>query len=109
MDSLGSQGTILHTCHKSHFLMVLIMFFLSMTDSGLIGSGDYWTGGREMNIRGNWRWSDNSEIKFKDWGSGEPDEDTDIINMNCLMIRLSGWKDRHCTGTKKFICEKDFP
>ena len=71
--------------------------------TGLTGE-KVWLGGHDIAAEGDWEWSDGSTWTFKDWSSGQPNNQG---GEDCLMINYSGkqWYDRSCTKKVRFVCK----
>ena len=56
-------------------------------------------------MHNNWRWSDNTNLDYANWGEGQPDShDTSEY---CAKVREDGgkWDDVLCSEKKGFICK----
>ena len=66
---------------------------------------DYWIGGNDILIEGEWRWQSNgTAINPTYWGPGEP-SDT-LGNEHCIEYKGTRWNDDVCNDVQKYICEK---
>ncbi|XP_056015776.1 collectin-12-like isoform X2 [Ostrea edulis] len=68
-----------------------------------------WTGGSDVDIEGQYRWSySNVPITFTAWNEGEPSVGlpTEAEEKDCLELFRNGkWNDRYCFYLDTFICE----
>ena len=68
----------------------------------LVGNGDFWLGGSDEKVEGNWTWSDGMPWKTDHWNHGEPNGRQ---GENCLAIMQGGWGDNVCsTNLDGFVC-----
>jgi len=79
----------------------------SVANSG--GNKDnVWIGLREENLEGEFLWVTGEPFLFTNWGSFQPNGDSDL---SCVWLNKSDrkWNDQRCSTsiTKKFICEYD--
>ena len=72
-------------------------------------SADYWLGGNDEIIDGQWTWAGSDDpLGFTDWYPNDPNG---ARNEDCLAIsKLGGyhWVDTNCAGNYNYICEKRF-
>ncbi|XP_069122566.1 perlucin-like protein isoform X2 [Argopecten irradians] len=71
---------------------------------------DYWIGGNDMFVEGDWRWIHSDQrVNYTNWHHGEPNnyhhqgEDCMLVFINSR--QLYKWDDRQCTEKHNFICE----
>ena len=69
---------------------------------------DFWLGGSDREVEGEWRWESNSELinMTTFWFRGEPGNGP---NQDCLyMFWLGGFSDWSCSSfPEPFVCEFD--
>ena len=57
--------------------------------------------------QGEFEWSDNSDVEYSFWGSGEPDDWGGDKDCSLLFHSLeSGWNDENCRYSQPYICKK---
>ncbi|KAA0724071.1 C-type lectin domain family 10 member A MMGL [Triplophysa tibetana] len=57
-------------------------------------------------FRDSWEWSDNSDSTFRNWKSGEPNNNGEV----CTEVHMSAqgqWNDAGCHHTITFVCHED--
>uniref|UniRef100_A0A8C5WHJ3 C-type lectin domain-containing protein n=1 Tax=Leptobrachium leishanense TaxID=445787 RepID=A0A8C5WHJ3_9ANUR len=64
-------------------------------------SARYWIGLRKDNKE--WKWLDGTALGYKNWASGEPNNEGD--HENCAEIRATFWNDVSCDYAVLYICE----
>ncbi|XP_050977569.1 CD209 antigen-like protein C [Labeo rohita] len=71
-----------------------------------LATGTYvWIGLTDIDVKGEWKWVDNSTLTSGFWASGQP---TGGRVDNCALTYSSGWDDYQCSSTYGWICEKSF-
>lgn len=71
----------------------------------LASGNDAWLGATDAHKEGDWRWLDGTELLYKHWQDGQPD---DWQNEDCLEIRNvygNKWNDRTGEALHWFVCE----
>ncbi|XP_076027628.1 macrophage mannose receptor 1-like isoform X2 [Genypterus blacodes] len=53
--------------------------------------------------RNPWKWSDQSEVSFQNWASGEPDNNAFVEHCGSHHI-TNNWNDIPCSSTHPFVC-----
>ena len=85
--------------------------------TSLIGQGDAFLGGNDMQVEGTFRWEDGTAVVLTNWNTGEPNNGQGLVEEDCIVIHgmLAGkWDDRPCAvasgqvpGAYPFVCERD--
>ncbi|XP_074624200.1 uncharacterized protein LOC141882148 isoform X4 [Acropora palmata] len=64
----------------------------------------FWIGLNDLLTDGTFYWTDNSIIKFTNWGTGQPSRGR--VFPNCVSMTPSGrWINRQCSQSRGYICE----
>ncbi|XP_072049468.1 uncharacterized protein [Amphiura filiformis] len=73
---------------------------------GYVVSDHFWIGLDDITDEGTFRWVDNNQFDFANWGTDEPNDGHG--KEDCSEIRVDGyWNDVPCSeDTKKYICKK---
>jgi hypothetical protein len=67
-------------------------------------AGNWWTGGNDLAIEGNWQWISGDSWSYSNWGAGQGYSSS----KDCMMAGKSAagtWEDESCTKKKPYICE----
>ncbi|XP_052676540.1 perlucin-like protein isoform X2 [Crassostrea angulata] len=71
-------------------------------------NGQFWTGGNDIDVEGQWRWvTSGNPFTFTDWGPGEPNDTGG--NEDCMLLLSNTgytWNDLPCSTNSLYICEK---
>ena len=67
---------------------------------------DFWIGGSDREVEGEWRWESNIEPinMYRFWTSGGPSS-LNAEEEDCLDMRRSGYGDYYCDQAQSFVCE----
>ncbi|CAH1774399.1 unnamed protein product [Owenia fusiformis] len=71
-------------------------------------STDLWIGLNERIIHGDWRWANNEDVVYTNWGQGEPNSGWN--EKHCANVKVDpGWKgkwdDFNCDEPKGYVCQ----
>ena len=65
-----------------------------------------WTGLNDINIEGDFEWTDGTVVSYTNWVKNEPDNKNDIHH--CVRIRRGAgyrWADMNCSFKYQYVCK----
>lgn len=69
-----------------------------------ITGADTWIGLHDITVEGNFQWADGSTAAFRNWATGQPDNE--FGSENCGEYDASGkWKDAPCSSIFSGVCK----
>ncbi|XP_033731873.1 perlucin-like protein [Pecten maximus] len=83
---------------------------ISKYHAGHRSDDNYWLGGSDMFVEGDWRWMNSDQrINYTNWYPGEPNNYQNHSE-DCVVVYINNhqqyrWDDRKCTEKNNFICE----
>ncbi|XP_048766459.2 perlucin-like protein isoform X2 [Ostrea edulis] len=94
----------------SYEKMSMINTIAKVLASPSIGMSNFWVGGNDFGVEGEWRWEQtNLGIgPFTNWAPGDPNGNS---SQNCMLVGFTQnstetyWKDAPCTGHHNYICQ----
>jgi len=78
---------------------LLLLVFCCGENRTFLSSDDYWLGLRRA--EGVYEWNDDNPSTYRNWSSGEPDQNT-----QCIIYTIDGFKDTGCFSTAYYTCKK---
>ncbi|XP_061171286.1 lithostathine-1-like [Saccostrea echinata] len=90
--------------------MSIIKTISNALASPTIGMANFWVGGNDFGVEGEWRWEEtNLRIgPFTNWAPGSPNGNS---SENCMLVGFDHnntdiyWKDARCTTRHNYICQ----
>ncbi|XP_028394125.1 uncharacterized protein LOC114518347 [Dendronephthya gigantea] len=68
---------------------------------------ELWMGYNDRTREGQWAWSDKSQVNFKNWGGGDPNNGGQRKNEDCGVVKPDGkWNDFPCNHRFMYICKR---
>ncbi|XP_070563250.1 protein jagged-1-like [Ptychodera flava] len=65
-----------------------------------------WIGLNDIDVEGQFVWSDGTDVVFTNWAPGEPDDGGFIGGEDCVE-KLATWFDSRCGQTRRYVCKRD--
>uniref|UniRef100_A0A4Q8K218 U36-Liphistoxin-Lth1b_1 n=2 Tax=Liphistius TaxID=62150 RepID=A0A4Q8K218_9ARAC len=103
--NIGANLASVHSDRETDFILRSIN-----SDSNIRRYNTVWIGLHALNIRDNFEWNDGSELDYRNWNSGEPNNDLNMPE-DCgqLITRNGFWNDAPCSGKMGFVCKQISP
>jgi hypothetical protein len=76
------------------------------TSTAAIAVTPTWIGANDIDVEGDWVWSDGASVSYDNWATDEPDDSGDA---DCAITNNGGrrgdWADTRCSTSYQFMCE----
>jgi spore coat protein CotH len=72
----------------------------------LLGVEEVWIGLSDVEVEGDFAWSDGSPLEFVAWLEGEPTPPPESEERDCVLSRPGGWVDIFCGEPLPFVCSR---
>ena len=70
-------------------------------------TGNAWIGGSDVEVEGNWVWTDGTEWDFEDWINGEPTGGPEhFLELRSKDPGNKHWNDKKGSFELQFVCKK---
>lgn len=74
----------------------------------LVGTEAAWVGASDTAAEGQFEWVTGEPMTFDNWDEGEPNNQGETGDEDCLEVRASGlWNDAECPILQPYVCERD--